>query len=196
MADTYTEGELDVLREVVNIGSSTAASALSSLIGMEVDVSMPAAHVLTLAGAIEHVGPAETDVTVVVIPVSGDLQALMLMVMEPPTETVACELLGVASGTDVGRSALAEMGNILGAAYLGAISTLTGLELESSPPEIALDMLAAVLTDAVLADATDDRVLLLESTLTVADRRCSPTFLFIPTRGNVGAILARLRVPA
>ena len=196
MADTYTDLELDVLREVVNIGSSKAASALSTLVDMDVDVSTPVARVLALTEAIEHIGPGGTDVTAVVIPVSADLQALVLMVMHPPTEAVACELLGVEAGTDIGHSALAELGNILGASYLGAISTLTGLELDSSPPEIALDMLAAVLTDALPADADDDRVLLLESTLSVAGRQCSPALLFIPARGNVGEIFARLGVPA
>jgi chemotaxis protein CheC len=196
MATTYNEIELDALREVANIGSSTAATALSSLIGMPVAVSTPAAHALPLADAIEQAGPGELVVTAVLLGVTGDLQALVLMVMRPPTETVACELLGVDPRSDYGRSALVEIGNILGAAYLGALSTLTGLVLDASPPELVSDMLGAVLTSAVLVEAYDDEALLLESTLSVDDVECSPMFMFIPTQGSVGDILRRLGMPA
>jgi chemotaxis protein CheC len=89
-----------------------------------------------------------------------------------------------------------EIGNILGASYLGALATLTGLALEPEPPERVRDMLRAVLTSAVLVEVQDDQVLVLESTLVVAAQECSPTFLLVPTKGSVDDILIRLRVPA
>jgi chemotaxis protein CheC len=193
---TYSDVQLDALREVANIGSSRAATALSALIGMPVDVSTPSANAMPLVDAIERAGPGEMVVTTVVIPVKGALDALVLMVMQPATEEAACRLVGVEVDTDVGRSALVEMGNILGASYLGALSTLTGLDLEPEPPERVRDMLRAVLTSALLIEAHDDQVLVLESTLAVAGEECTPTFLFVPRRGNVDDILERLRVPA
>ncbi len=194
MPETYSDVELDALREVANIGSSTAATALSSLIGMPVDVSTPRAHAMTLSQAIEQAGPGEMIVTTVVVPVTGDLDALVLMVMRPASEEAACRLLGVVADSDVGRSALVEMGNILAASYLGALSTLTGLVLDPAPPERVRDMLHAVLTSALLTEASTDQVIVLESTLTVAGEECSPTFLFVPMRGSVNDILVRLRV--
>jgi chemotaxis protein CheC len=196
MAPTYTDVQLDALREVANIGSSTAATALSALIGISVDVSTPSAHAMPLAQAIEHAGPGEMVVTTVLVPVVGDLEALVLMVMTPATEEAACRLVGVDAGSDVGDSALVEIGNILGASYLGAIATLTGLALEPEPPERVRDMLRATLASAVLPVLEDDQVIVLESTLWVARQECSPTFLLVPTKGSVDDILVRLRVPA
>ena len=196
MLSAYTEVELDALREVANIGSSTAATALSSLIAMPVSVSTPTALALPIAAAIEHAGPGEMVVTTVVIAVTGDLHALVMLVMKPSTVNVACRLLGVAPDSDVGRSALAEVGNILSASYLGGLTTLTGLVLETSPPEVVSDMLAAVLTSALLMDFDDEQVILLESTLSVAGDECSPAFLFVPTTGGVGDILDRLGIAA
>jgi chemotaxis protein CheC len=193
---TYTEVQLDALRELANIGSSTAATSLSALIGIPVNVSTPAAHATALADAIDQVGPGDLIVTTVVIPVTGDLDALVLMVMPPATESAACQLVGVETGTEVGNSALMEIGNILGASYLGALATLTGLALEPAPPERVRDMLRAVLSSAVLVDVQEEHVLVLHSTLAVAGQQCSPTFLFVPTRGSVYDILERLRVPA
>jgi chemotaxis protein CheC len=196
MLTTYTEVELDALREVANIGSSTAATSLSSLIGRPVAVSTPTALAMPIAAAIEHAGPGEMVVTTVATAVTGDLNALVILVMRPSTVNVACRLLGVEPNSDVGRSALAELGNILSASYLGGLSTLTGLILETSPPEVVSDMLAAVLTSALLMDFDDEQVILLESTLSVAGDECSPTFMFVPANGGVGDILDRLGVAA
>jgi chemotaxis protein CheC len=195
-ADTYTDAELDALREVANIGSSTAATAMSSLIGVPVEVSTPSARAMQLTDAIERVGPAEMVVTTVVVPVTGDLEALVLMVLAPHTEEGACGLIGVERDSDLGRSALVELGNILAASYLGALSTLTGLSLEPSPPEGVRDMLRAVLSSALIRDDGEGDVLILESTLSVAVAECSPTFLFVPCGGSVEEIIERLRVPA
>jgi chemotaxis protein CheC len=194
MAQTYTDVQLDALREVANIGSSTAATALSSLVGIPVDVSTPAAHAMPLVEAIAQAGPGEMVVTTIVIPITGDLDALVLMVMPPATEEAACRLVGVDAGSEVGMSALMEVGNILGASYLGALSTLTALALEPAPPEAVRDMLQAVLASALLVDVHDDQVLVLESMLSVAGQECTPIFLFVPTRGSVDDILERLRV--
>jgi len=192
----YTDVQLDALREVANIGSSTAATALSSLIGMPVDVSTPMTKAMALVDAIEHAGPGEMIVTSILIPVTGDLDAIVYMVMQPPTEEVACRLMRVEQQTEVGDSALLELGNILGASYLGALVTLTGLRLDPTPPEMVRDMLAAALQSALLIDAHEEYVLVLESTLSVAGQECSPLCMFVPTRGSVADILERLRVPA
>ena len=189
----YGTMALDALREVANIGSSTAATALSSMLGIPVAVGTPAAWATVLTEAIEQAGPGEMLVTIVVVPVSGDLDALVLMVMTPDTELRACRLLGVEAGTEIGNSALLEIGNILAASYVGALSTLTGLALDPAPPERVHDMLRAVLASAVLVAVQDEPVIVLESTLTVAGQECSPTFMLVPTSGGVDDILERLR---
>jgi chemotaxis protein CheC len=195
MAPAYTELELDALREVANIGSSTAATALSRLIGLPVEVSTPRAHALGLAEAIEEAGPGEMVVTMIILPVTGDVEALVLLVLRPTSEATAYRLLGVEPDTDVGRSALGEIGNILGSSYLGALATITGLALETAPPEIVKDMLSAVMASLLVANGDDEQVLLLESALSVADQECMPSFMFVPTKGCVGDILARIGVP-
>jgi chemotaxis protein CheC len=43
MPKSYPEVHLDALREIANIGSGTAATALSSMLGRPVDISVPKA---------------------------------------------------------------------------------------------------------------------------------------------------------
>src|SRR3954447_8752240 len=120
--------QLDALRELANIGSGTAGTALSQMLGRSVDISVPNALVLPLADAVEAVGTADEDVTGIVIPLQGELDAVVLLVIPVADAATLCGLLGVEAGTDVGRSALSEIGNILGASYVGAVAAMTGLD--------------------------------------------------------------------
>jgi chemotaxis protein CheC len=102
----YTEIQLDALRELANIGSSTAATALSSMLGRAVDVSVPSALALPLADAVDAAGPAGTEVTGIVLPVVGDLQAIVLLVAPSEDAVTLCGLLGLEVESEMGQSAL------------------------------------------------------------------------------------------
>jgi chemotaxis protein CheC len=103
-------------------------------------------------------------------------------------------MLGVETGTEMALSALQEIGNVLGASYTGALGTMTGLQLDPTPPQAATDMLGAIVASVLLAPGEDhDAVLLLDSALTVeGGDECSPSFLFIPSHGGVNELLTRL----
>ncbi|MEA2323450.1 MAG: chemotaxis protein CheC [Solirubrobacteraceae bacterium] len=194
---SYTSNQLDALRELANIGSGTAGTALSQMLGRSVDISVPNALALPLAEAVEAVGSAEDDVTGVVIPLSGDLDAVVLLVFPTPDADTLCGMLGVEAGTEVGQSALAEIGNILGASYIGSLGMMTGLELDLTPPQAVTDMLAAIVSTVLAhrAEATDT-ALILDSELRVEGESCSLSFLLLPAAGGVDEILARMGVEA
>jgi chemotaxis protein CheC len=191
----YSELQLDALRELANIGSGTASTALSSMIGRSVDVSIPSAEVLSLADAVDAAGPPEATVTAVVMPIVGDLDALVMMIFHESDVEGLCPLLGVEPHTEVGLSALGEIGNILGTSYVGALSQMTGIEFEPRPPQTATDMLAAIVASVLAAGAGGgDVALLLDSNLIVEGEECSLSFMLVPTEGGVNELLVRLGV--
>lgn len=193
MSTPYTELQLDTLREVANIGSGTASTALSQLLGRPVDISVPEARAIPLATAIESVGDPDLLVTGVAVPVVGDLPSLMLAVFRDEDSRRLCEMLGVEPDTEVGRSALAEAGNILGTHYLGSLHSLTGMALEPAPPQVVQDMLGAIVASVLLEDATDgDLTLFIDSELTVEGEACSLSFLFVPGATGATELLAAL----
>ena len=193
----YTDLQLDALRELANIGSGTAATALSQMCGRSIDVSVPNALALPISDAVEAIGPAETAVTAVVIPVFGDLDAVVLLLFQPYAAAKLCGMLGVEPDTEMGVSALGEIGNVLGASYVGALGSMTGLQLEPRPPQTAADMLGAVLsTVAMSVDETADVALLLDSDLVFEGEECSLSFLLVPSASGVRELLERLGVGA
>jgi chemotaxis protein CheC len=196
-ATILTTFQLDALRELANIGSGTAGTALSQMLGRSVDISVPNAVVLPLGEAVEAVGPPEEDVTGVVIPLQGELDAVVLLVFPVADAATLCGLLGVEAGTEVGLSALSEIGNILGASYVGAIAAMTGLDLDLTPPQTVTDMLAAIVSTVLASrSAGTDTAMILDSELTVEGEACSLSFLLLPAAGEVQEVLRRMGVDA
>jgi len=189
----YSDLQLDALRELANIGSGNAATALSGLLGRPIDVSVPSAVALPLADAVDAAGPAEAVVTGVVLPVFGDMEAMVLLLFSPEDADELTGLLGCEPGSEVALSALGEIGNILGSSYIGALAMMVGFTLEPRPPATATDMLGAIVASVLVAEAhTTDLALLLDSNLIVEGSECSFQFMLVPSAEGVAELLTRL----
>jgi chemotaxis protein CheC len=189
----FSDLQLDALRELANIGSGTASTALSSMLSRSVDISVPTAAALPFADAVDAVGPAERVVTGVVIGVNGDMAATVLLLLGDGDAATLCGLLGVDPADDLAASAVGEIGNIVGASYINALSAMTGLTLEPEPPQSATDMLGAIVATVLAGRATgDDLALVLDSDLTVEGEDCAISFLLVPSSGGVQELLTRL----
>jgi chemotaxis protein CheC len=189
----YSEIQLDALRELANIGSGTAATALSALLGRSIDLRVPSAQALPLAKALEAAGPADRPVTGVALPVFGDMEAVVLLLFSPEHAAALCRLLGVEPDDEVGLSALGEIANILGSSYTGALGQMTGLELEPRPPQTVRDLLGAIVTSVLATNArASDLALFLDSDLVVEGEDCAFSFMLVPSPEGVAELLGRL----
>jgi chemotaxis protein CheC len=188
------EMQLDGLREISNIGSGTAATALSSMLGLTVDLKVPRALALELADAVDAVGSPGDEATAVVLGVFGDLDATVVLLFDPESAATVCSLLGVdPADTEMALSALSEVGNILGSSYVGAMGQMAGLDLEPHPPVALADMLGAIVASALASSALDtDLALLLDSEMQVEGAECRFGVLFVPSADGVDRLLAGL----
>jgi chemotaxis protein CheC len=185
--------QLDALRELANVGSGTAATALSQMLGREVGLSVPEVLALPPADAVDAAGDPGDTVTAVVVPVVGDFEGTVLLLIPVESAGVLCSLLGVEAGTEWGESALGEIANILGTSYLNALASMTGLALEPCPPTVVTDLLGAIVA-TLLAEfaARDELALVMDSQLDVAGEQCAISFLLLPGAGGANGLLAPL----
>jgi chemotaxis protein CheC len=189
----YTDLQLDALRELANIGSGNASTALSSMVGRSVDISVPNVRLLPLAEAVEATGDAESEITGIVLGVTGDLEATVLLLVPPADAATMCRMLGVEPDDEFAPSALGEIGNVVGTSYINALAAMTGLDIEPTPPATATDMLGAIV-ESVLANHAEggDVALMLDSELEVEGEDCSVSFVLVPNQGGVDQLLERL----
>jgi chemotaxis protein CheC len=185
--------QLDALRELANIASGTAATALSQMLGREVELNVPSARALPLADAVDAAGAPDETVCGIVLPTEGDIDALVLLLIPVDSAQTLCRLLGVEAASEVGDSALSEIGNILGTSYLNALAAMTGLALQPCPPHLIRDLLGAIVASVLAATAAEaDMALVLDSELDVAGDPCSISFLLLPTAGGAVDLLTPL----
>ena len=193
MSTQYTELQLDALRELANIGSGNASTALSAMLGRSVDISVPKAQALPFAEAVEAAGPAEQEITAIVLGIVGEMQGTVLLLVPPADADAMCRMLGVEPDDEFALSALGEIGNIVGTSYINALAGMTGMDIEPTPPSTATDMLGALVSSALAgAAATGDVALMLDSDLLVEGEDCSIAFLLVPDQGGVEVLLSRL----
>lgn len=192
--------EFDVLTEIGNIGAGNATTALSQMINARIDMCVPKVDLLGFSELAEIVGGAETLVAGILLSLEGDVDGMMLFVLESSAaHLLVDQLMGCVSGENKGdfsemeQSALMEIGNIIAGAYLSSISELTNLTITSSIPYLSVDMAGAILSvPAIEFGKLGDKALLIESKFKDLDVDISGYFILIPTLESYGLILTSL----
>ncbi len=200
---SLTALELDALREIANIGAGHAATALSTMTGDTIMISVPMLNVAPLEDAVHRIASPEEPVAAVLMHMLGDLTGRTLLVFPQRVAIRLAELMlhrppGSSPGLGtLEQSAIKEAGNILSGAYMNALSDFMGLMLLPSPPSLAVDMTSAILTTAYLQFGTDsDFVFCVESEFQIRDsqEQLRGFFLLLPDVASLHAILRAVKL--
>ncbi|WNF35438.1 chemotaxis protein CheC [Bacillaceae bacterium IKA-2] len=149
---------LDVLKEVGNIGAGHAATALSRLLNKTIDMKVPAVRVVSFEEITELVGGSENVVAAIYLRIEGDAPGNMFFMLPVEEASILIQTLTgeedfdleVPPCSELGISALHEVGNILAGSYLSAFSDFTKLNMHPSVPALSVDMAIAILSYGLL----------------------------------------------
>src|SRR5690606_35546130 len=182
--------QLDAVREVASIGSGHAATALSQLTGRRIWVNAPEIQIVPVEEVGSLIGSAEEIVACVVMQVLGDLAGRTIQVFPDATASRLAGILLRRNDVkfpdgfgEVEKSALKEAGNIIGAAYLNALSDFLGMIILTSVPGLAIDQAGAVLTSSSIMEADHgDHLICIETTFRMDEERqaLKGHFLLVP----------------
>lgn len=189
--------QMDALREVSNIGTGNAATALSMLLDQKIDMTVPSINLIELSTLFDQVG--EDEVAGIVVRVLGDIPGSILIIFE---KEVALDIIKLLTGKDenhfseLGCSALCEIGNILSGSYMNAISQFTGLSAIASVPAVSYDMLNAILATTFVESGQYDEYILDIETLFLNENNgeVGAHFYYIPVPGSIEKILETIGV--
>lgn len=205
MADLLAlkERQLDALRETANIGAGHAATALSQMTGSTIMITVPTITIAALEDVPSQIEDGEEPIAAVLMHMMGDLTGRTLLVFPRPTAIKLAQLMlrrPLDPSGEFGvleQSAIKEAGNILSGAYMNALSEFMGLLLLPSPPSLAVDMSAAVLTTAYLQfGAERDMVFAIETQFYFQGQndRLRGFFLLLPDVASLQTLLRAVRV--
>ena len=191
--------QLDVLREIGNIGAGNATTALAKLVNAKIDMKVPKVALVDFPNLATTIGNEEDLMVAVLVTLSGDIKGMMMFMMDKKSTIFLIGQMMAGSGMEVGEdcgdmemSVISELGNIISGSYLTALSSLLNMSIDMSIPYTAVDMAAAIISvPAIEFGKVGDEVLLIQTDFG-DDFDVNGYFILIPELESYGRILSAL----
>lgn len=200
--DELNEMQIDVLREIGNIGGGNAASALASLLDKKVDMSLPKVRITGFDQAIEALGGAETMTVSVLVSFSGEAEGMIVFLINmEDAKNILSFLVGNEDNededdlSDFKISAIKEIGNILAASYINSIADLTGLSINLAVPCVAIDMVGALMSVPIIEfGAIGDKLMFIEENFYGENEKLNSNIIMFTEINTLKTIMEKLGI--
>jgi len=173
-SEKITSLHLDVLKEIGNIGAAHAATSLSDLLNKKIDMQVPNVSMVSFEEMMEISGGAENVVVGIFLRIEGDVEGSMFFTLpiEQANDFIRHLIHDPAFDfsnppvSELGLSAMQEMGNILSGSYLSALSDFTGLKIYPTVPGLSIDMFGAIISIGLIElSQVSDHVIVINTTI-------------------------------
>lgn len=193
--------ELDVMKEISSIGTSHAATALSTLLQKEIRISIPSVSILGYEETVERLGDIEELVAATLVKMDRNVSGLMLFVFKMDLANAVLEKLIGKTYTSfeemdgMDYSALEEVGNIIICSYVNAFAQLVGVEIDLSVPSSTVNMLGGIITVPMAEYGYEtDKIMYINAEFIMDGRVLSDGLLMLPDIESLNNILGKLGV--
>ncbi|MRG85377.1 chemotaxis protein CheC [Salinibacillus xinjiangensis] len=180
MKDTFSLSpfQLDLLKEIGNIGAGNAATSLSKILNRTVNMKVPEVKVVSFDEMMDVLGGPEQEIASIFVRFEGNASGSMFFVLTPDEASV---LIRKMTGNEqfnfhnppysnLAISAYEELGNILAGSYLSALSDFTNLNVQPTVPSCSVDMVGAILTVGLIElSQVTDHAIFIDTILTDED---------------------------
>ena len=189
-----SEMQMEAMKEVGNIGAGHAATALSEMLNEPVQIGTPSVEILPFSGLADRVSKAGHRVTVVHMNVLGDAPCQIVVLFEEEQARGFTSIFTGCSPDDEGyaavlESTVKEVANIIGGAYLTALTSLTGVTLIASVPTLSTGTPQS--TFLALMDVPSDQDVFYVQTGFEKDQPViAGEFVLVPEPGSIGPLLS------
>jgi len=199
--DNLDELQMSVLSEIGNIGAGNAATSLAHILADKVMMSVPVLQIINVSEMATILGGPENELAGILVNMTEDVQGMLLFLLD---QEFICMLVNVLMDehiqsldeiSDIGLSAIMEIGNILSGSYISAISTMTGLNIGLTTPQIAIDMAGAILSyPAAQFGVMGDKLLFIAEDFLSGDSAIKSHLLIMPEPKSLQLIMESLGV--
>ena len=199
--------QLDAIKEIGNIGTGNAATALSKLLGRVVEMDVPKVEMVSIYELSEYYGSPTTPVASVFVHSEGKFSCSVVFIdSEEGANEMIKMWLRVYFGdfsaeelpVEMMNSGLAELGNVIIGSFLGAINSLIGTTFLISVPGVAHDMLGSILdVVASIFGVMGEYALVVSTTLRISGAKnvnMDGNIILLPDPDALELLLGKLQV--
>lgn len=187
-----SEEDLGRLKELAELGTMRAAEGLSGMVDQPVQIDTTGVQQGSFSEAQYLAGDPQETVAAVYLEFEGGLNGNIVLAFDVPSALILVDLLMMQEpGTSVeidemAGSALGEVGNQAGSAFLNALADAMGLTVMISQPAVLVDMAAAVLNTIVAqASMESDEVIAIRTSFSIRGEALSGFFLVLPDAASL-----------
>lgn len=191
---------IDILKEIGNIGSGNAATALASMISKRVNMDVPQVRIMEFKDVARVLGGEEKLVVGIYFNLNDEIDGNIMFILDLESAINLTNILLNRTSKedeldDMAISALSEVGNILASSYANSLSALTGLKISISIPSLAIDMAGAILSvPAIQFGYVADQVLFIETIFEEGNNFVKGNLFLLPDMNSFEKILSSLGV--
>lgn len=188
-----TTEQLATLKELGNIGSGHAITALSKLLNRHIDVSLTTAEIIPFWNVPEVFESPDVEVFGIYseIPFTSDLSIMQIFAKESLLALINLlnidnkisneKIKSINDLDELSISIIKEIGNILTGHYTSALADLLSIKLIPSVPTIALDTLNTLLNSVIGKHLQlSDYIVLIRTKMTLSEINITGIICFIP----------------
>ncbi|MGB9614351.1 MAG: CheY-P phosphatase CheC [Fervidobacterium sp.] len=202
MLEKLTETQLDAIKEVGNIGTGNAATALSMMLDKKVDISVPQVKIIPISKIPFLFEKPEETVAAIKMTLREDMTGEIILLFEPRAVKIIAkaltgmEISNVTELDEFSSSMLKEIGNIMCGSYVTALAGFTNLYINPDPPDLVVDMISAIISEISLplALAGEDNLMLVETVIKIEgiEEELTGYLLLVPSIESLEKLLKAL----
>jgi len=190
--------QIEAMKEVGNIGAGHAATALSDMLGQPVQIGTPTVEILPFSSLAGHISREDRRVSTVHfhVNVNGEAPCQIVVLFD---EAQALSFVSIFTGmtaedggemfATVVESTIKEVGNIIGGAYLTALTSLTGITLIASVPTLSTGTAQSAFLELMTVPA-DQEVFYVQTGFEKDQPVIAGEFILIPEPESIAPLLS------
>ncbi|MDR2277301.1 chemotaxis protein CheC [Vagococcus fluvialis] len=187
MIDKYLPLQIDVMKELVNIGGGHAATSISSLINTKVDMIVPLIEIMEYEELYARIMSEDKIVYSVTTQILGNGGGVFLFALPEESANQISQMMllnSMEKTQELIESSIKELVNIIVNSFLNAISELLNIRLMSSIPNLTIDMFGSIISSLYMAyDQYDEEVLIIKNEFFYSGNQMDAYLYFIPETG-------------
>ncbi len=181
------ENEEDLLKELGNIGTGNAMTALSMMLARPLEILSTQLRFISYQEADEVLGSSEKVKIGIMLEAKGEISGMFLFLLDQVFAVRALDwLLGkkerdLTELNELETSVFCELGNVMCGAYVNALSQLLGKNIEVTVPSICIDMGGAIF-NTVMSNLVrlSDILLIIDNEIRLEQELLCGQILFFP----------------
>ena len=203
-----SENQHDTLKEIGNIGSGNAITALSRLIKKKIDVSLTDVGIISFDNLSAYLGDNNQKVCGIFSTIENtststilqvfDLAPLLELVEDLSETKLKTPISKINTKSDLDEitiSTIKEMGNIMAGHYVSAIADLLGTKMLIDVPDFALSKTSSLADFLKQEQKTNIKFLIsIKTSMKVVDLKLNGMFFFIPDIKTIESMFKTLKI--